>query len=231
MHASSCGRKLSRTILVIVILTVAACAGEPTMQEGPDAEMTFDDLFRIDNAAFQEAWADPDADWQRYDQIIAGDAFFEFRAVKKTNGTTRANSSQDEFWIDEKSRAKLKDEVSAAFSEELAKSDRFTVAEAPKSNVLVIRGGLHDIVSRIPPDRVGRNEIYLTSVGEATLVLEIVDSLSGEVLFRAVDRRAAERAGGQAIRSNTVTNWAEVRRLARGWGAKLRTGLDSLPTE
>jgi hypothetical protein len=73
--------------------------------------------------------------------------------------------------------------------------------------------------------------VFLSSVGEATLVLEVVDSMSGEVLFRAADRRAAERAGGTTpVRSNPATNWSEVRRLARTWGSRLREGLDSLPT-
>jgi hypothetical protein len=40
----------------------------------------------------------------------------------------------------------------------------------------------------------GRGEIYLSSVGEATLVLEAVDSLTGEVIYRAAERRTAERA-------------------------------------
>lgn len=222
---------MKNTFLVVAVLIVSGCASEPTMQEGPDAEVTYDGLNRIDNAAFKNAWADPGADWARYDQIITGDAFFEFRAVKKGSGTQRASSSTAEYWIDDKDRERLKDEVSAVFAEELAKSERFSVSGTAGPNVLIIRGGLHDIVSRVPPEHAGRSEIYLSSVGEATLILEIVDSLSGEVLFRAVDRRAAGRAGGQAVRSSPVTTWSEIRRMARGWGSKLQKGLDGLPTE
>jgi len=61
--------------------------------------------------------------------------------------------------------------------------------------------------------------------------LEVVDSMSGEVIARAVERRAAQRAGGQMVLANTVTTWTEVRRLARGWATKLRDGMDSVPTE
>ena len=57
----------------------------------------------------------------------------------------------------------------------------------------MIRAGLLDVVSFVPPDPVGgRTEIYLSRVGEATLVLEIRESESGATLIRAVDRRAAE---------------------------------------
>jgi hypothetical protein len=75
---------------------------------------------------------------------------------------------------------------------------------------------------------VGRGDIYLSSVGEATLVLELKDSLSGETIYRAIDRRAAERAGGTMMTSNTVTTKSEVRRLAQRWATRLREGLDSI---
>ena len=212
---------------------VAACASEPTIQQGPDAEVTVDGLYRVDHAAFEHAYIDPDADWARYDQVLPGDAEFKFRAVKKTSESVRARSTAgvNEYYIDEDDRARLRDEVSAVFSEEVAKSERFSATDSAGPNVLVIRGGLVDIVSFVPPEYVGRGETFLSSVGEATLVIEVVDSMSGEVLFRAADRRAAERAGGtQPIRSSPATNWSEVRRLARSWGSTLREGLDSLPT-
>jgi len=219
-------------IFIAAILLLAGCAGEPTIQQGPGAEVTYDGLYRIDNSAFREAWADPDIDWSRYSKIMAGGAVFEFRAVKKTSGTQRQSSTQNEFWIDDKAREKLKEEVSTIFREELGKSERFTMTETPGPDVLIIIGGLHDIVSRVPPDLVGRGDIYLSSVGEATLILQVVDSMSGEVIARAVERRRAERSGGTvAMVSSPVTTWAEVRRLARLWARKLRNGLDSLPTE
>lgn len=219
-------------IFIAAILLLTGCAGEPTIQQGPGAEVTFDGLNRIDNSAFREAWADPDIDWSRYSKIMAGGAFFEFRAVKKTSGSQRQLSSQTEFWIDDKAREKLEEEVTAIFKEELGKSKRFTMTDTPGPDVLIISGGLHDIVSRVPPELVGRGEIYLSSVGEATLILKAVDSMSGEVIARAVERRKAERSGGTvAIVSSPVMTWAEVRRLARIWASKLRNGLDSLPTE
>ncbi len=103
------------------------------------------------------------------------------------------------------------------------------MAEAPDQDVLVIRGGLHDIVSNVPPDIIGRGDIYLSSVGEITLILEAVDSMSDEVIFRAVERRALDRSGG--MRSSSVTTTAEVRRVLRRWATTLRDGLDSIPAE
>lgn len=219
-------------ILLLSAVFVAACSSAPpTIEQGPDAEITFDGLHKVDNARFAQAWADPDIDYTAYNKILPGDAFFEFRAVKKSSSATmqRNISNESEFWIDDKDKQKLIDEVSRIFREELAKNTRFTMATEPGPDVLIIRGGLHDIVSRVPPDLMGRGEIYLRSVGEATLILEALDSMSGETIFRAVERRSAERTGGPMTEANTVTSWAEVRRLAKKWASTLREGLESIP--
>lgn len=225
------------SILLFTALLVVACSSPPpTIEQGPGAELTFDGLHKVDNARFAEAWADPDIDYTVYNKILPEKAFFEFRAVKKssTTGLQRTSSSQTEYWIDDKDKQRLIAEVTAIFSEELGKSTRFTIATEPGPDVLIIRGGLHDIVSLVPPEMTGRGEIYLRSVGEATLILEAVDSMSGETIFRAMERRSAERLGGSGapgtmMVSNTVTTWAEVRRLARRWATTLREGLDSIP--
>ena len=94
--------------------------------------------------------------------------------------------------------------------------------------VVIIVGALHDIVSRVPPEQAGRSEVWLSSLGEATLIIQIADSLSGEVIYRAIDRRAAESVGGQMVRGNSAQTWGEVRRWARRWATRLREGLDSI---
>ena len=223
---------MKNPVLVAAVTLLAACAGEPTMQSGPDAETSFDGLVKIDNSRFSNAWADPDVDFASYDKILIGNAEFEFRAVKDRSSTsTPGRSKQREFWISDEDKQKLVDTVTAIFLEELQNSRNFTIVEEAGPDVLIIVGGLHDIVSRVPPDTVGRSEVFLTSVGEATLVLEARDSLSGETLYRATDRSSIEPMGGgmnNPIRSNSVTTWAEVRRWARGWASRLVDGLDSI---
>lgn len=218
--------------LIILAVAIASCsASSPTIQEGEDAEVSFDGLHRIDNARFASAWADPTIDFSRYSKVIPGGAEFEFRAVEKSSGTTRARSTGNEFWISDENRERLKEETSAIFAEELANSTRFEVTDTKGDDVLITRGAMLDIVSNVPPEQMGRGDIFLSSVGEITIVVEIVDSMSNAVIFRAVERRAASRTGGTGIRANSVTTWAEVRRLARRWANTLREGLDSLPTE
>ena len=50
--------------------------------------------------------------------------------------------------------------------------------------------------------------------------------MSNATLARAMDRRAIDRVTTTA-RSAPVTNWAEVRRVARQWARLVRTRLDA----
>ncbi len=215
----------SLMLFMLSLLIVACTSAPPALQTGPDAEYTVDGLVRVDNSRFRQAWADPEIDFSRYKKVMPGGARFEFRAVSKTGGRAAlSRGSQRGFWISDANRAKLVDTVSAVFNEELSKAQGWEAAEEAGPDVLVLRGALLDIVSFVPPEMIGQSQIYLSSVGAATLVIEGIDSMSGEVVFRAVDRRSTNSTG----RASTVTTWSEVRRVARRWAMILREGLESI---
>jgi hypothetical protein len=221
--------KMKTLLSTVLVLLMVGCVPAPSIQQGPDAEVTFDGLVRIDNSAFKEAWVDPDVDLTKYTKIMPGGAEFEYRAVKKnTSASLARRSSLTEYWISDENREVVRQIVTEAFREELQLSKHFTFANRRGPDVLIINGALHDIVSRVPPDTVGRSEVYLSSVGEATLVLEARDSLSNETIYRALDRRSAEQTDGYPVRSNAVRTRSEVRRMAKRWASRLREGLDSI---
>jgi hypothetical protein len=221
---------MSKFVIVAAALVVAGCASPPPrIATGPDAETTHDGLVRVDHSRFQQAWVDPTIDLAGYGRILVGPPQFQYRAARDLSQSAARRSSTSEFAISETNRQRLETTANEIFREELAASKRFTVTDAPGPDVLIVRSGLLDIVSRVPPEVSGRGDIYLDRVGEATLVLELVDSMSGEVLARAAERRAAERAGDMAMVSSSVTTWNEVRRLLRRWAVRLREGLDSFP--
>lgn len=218
---------MKKLVAVAATVLIVGCSAEPAIQTGPEAETTFDGLVRIDNARFAMAWVDPDIDLTQYSKIMPGGAEFEFRNVQKTSAMAARRSNESEFWISDTDKQRLVDLVSDTFTEELQRSEHFTFTEEAGPDTMIITGALHDIVSRVPPEDVGRSEIWLRSLGEATLIIELRDSLSNEVIYRAVERRAVE-SQSQMIRAHTATSWAEVRRWARRWATRLREGLDSI---
>ena len=224
--------KITLAMVCLATLAVAYAAKAPTIDTRDKAEPSFDGLLPVRHSNFARAWVDPTIDLSRYTKIMGGGAQFEFRAARKPSGTQagRTMSNQTTFPISEKDQQKIAETASEIFEAELAKSKRFEWTEEKGDDVLLVRGAMLDIVSRVPPHRMqtGRQEIFLSSVGEITLVLELVDSTSGEVLARAAERRSLETQGG-TMRSTPVTNWSQFRRVAQGWASRLRDGLDNFP--
>ncbi len=215
------------TLLIFAVVSVACTTAPPTIQTGPDAELSFDGLHKVDNSQADVAWARPDFDISGYTKIWLIGAGIEYRQVKNRGRTSIDRTRGGPYFIDDKSRAQFEELVGKIFKEELEKIEKYELVDGPGPDVLMIRGGLLDVTSYVPPDPVGgRSYVYLSSVGEATLVLELRDSETGTILARSVDRRAAETIGGTFTRSNSVTNSAEARRLIRFWATRLREGLD-----
>lgn len=211
----------------LFFMVALGLCGLATAQDN-DPEVSYDGLVRDDTGPYKLSWSDPDVDFAVYDKVIPGGATFQFRAVKKTSSMIARMRNQREFWISDKDKQRLEETVSNIFAEEIAKSEKFEVVAEAGPDTLIIRGAMADIVSQVPPNMMGAGEIYLSSVGEATLIIEAVDSLSGEVIYRGVERRAMQRPGQPVMMSNTVTDWAQVRQLAKLWATRLREGLDEI---
>ena len=222
------------TFTAITIATLlSACASDPVTQTGPEAETTFDGLVRVDNAAFAAVWIRPERDFDHYTAIIPRGAGIEYRDVRQAN-TQRGLSTADEFPISEANRSKIQEIAQEVFAEELAKSERFEITDTPGAGVLLLEAALLDVVATSPPtqQQAGRGNTYVSSFGEATLVLELRDSTTNETLIRAAERRSIEPVGGGASTlrvSNSVTAQAETRRVMRRWATTLRQRLDAVP--
>ena len=215
------------TALIFSAALIGCETAPPTIQTGPDAELSFDGLHMVDNSQADVAWARPDFDISGYTKIWPVGAGIEYRQVKDRGRSSMARSQGGPYFIDDKSRGQFEEVVGEVFKEELQKIEKYELVDGPGPDVLMVRGGLLDVVSYVPPEPIGgRSYVFLSSVGEATLVLELRDSETGTILARSVDRRAAEGAGGTMQYSSTVTNASEVRRLIRRWATRLREGLD-----
>ena len=205
-----------------------AAPKQPRIQTGPNAEVTHDGLVRVEKTVADAAWVKPGFDLTPYKKLMIVSGGVSFRKLKPVN-EFQARSESD-FPVKEENKARLSEILKEAFTEELSKLQRYEIVDKPGPDVLVLVGGVIDVVSNVPPDidtaKFGRGGVYLTSVGEATLVLELRDSQSNEVLARAADRDAAESPF--AFEVNNVTAWTEVRRLAQAWATTLRKRLEEI---
>ncbi len=215
--------------LAAVGIFAAGCTSTPQIQTGPDAEMSHDGLTKVDKTIMDVVWVRPEADLSHYNKIIFEGVGVEYRPVTGpySGRPGTGSSSRSEYRLDDATKARFEEAISTAFLAELGKSKKYEIVDQPGPDVLRVWGGLLDVVSKVPPTPMGRGEIFIDSVGEATLVLELRDSESHAILARAIDRRAAQSSSGM-INSNRVTNMSEVRRLGGTWGSLLRNGLEKL---
>jgi hypothetical protein len=214
------------SLAAAAVMLVTACVSNPTVDSSDEAQMTFDGLYPIKGGSADLAWARPGADISQYSKLMLQGVGIEYRPGGESGKLYNRRSSADYFEISDEQKERFEKLLRESFVAELGKSERFTIVNEPGPDVLLIRGGLLDVVSFVPPEPVGRVDIYLSRVGEATLILEIRDSVSEAILARAVDRRAAEDSFGMG-ESNRVLNTAEVRRTINAWARLLRERLDT----
>jgi len=208
----------------------AGCTTTPTIDTSTDAELSFDGLYPVEHTRVDRAWARKDIDLSSYEKIMLQGAGIHYRPLKEVSAFTASRSGKSDFPVPEQNKQELKEILQEGFLDELRKTERFEFVTEPGPDVLIVRGALLDVLSHMPPERPGRTDIYLSSVGEATFVIELIDSQSEAVLVRMLDRRAAETVGAP-MKASSVTNKMEVRRLAQSWGRLLREGLEFLADE
>jgi hypothetical protein len=212
------------SLVVATTILISACATEPTIPQGANAENSFDGLTKVENSTMHAVWVKPGLDLGEYSKILPMGAGIDYRAVDRVSRAGARSSGVTEFPLDEVQRQKIAALVSDVFREELSKSKHYAITDKAAPDTLTIIGKLMDVVSNVPPEPMGRGDIYLSQVGEATLALEIRDSQSNEIFLRAIDRRALKP---NFVRSaNPVTNSAELRKEIRRWATMLREGLD-----
>ena len=214
-------RPLLRYLLIPVL---ALCSGQVMAEEGTDP---FSNLVQVENPRVGVAFVDPEADFSVFSRIMILEPYVAFRSGWQRDvnrGTRRINVTTSDM-------ERIRADVAALFldvlSETLSENDGFPVVDYAEHDVLLLRPAIIDLDITAPDVRsAGRSRTYSASTGAATLYMELYDSVSGQILGRALDRQAARRTGGAISWSNRVTNTADARRVFRGWSEQLRAFLE-----
>ena len=215
------------------LLSTMLCFGTALAQdeEGDPVEERYGHLEK-GKSGFRETWINPNTDWTQFDKLYLWEAEFQYRDVGPARRTrsTMMNTRQREFGILDSDRQRFEEVVSEAFVKELQRAKNFTIVDEIGPNTLIMRGAALDIISKVPPETIGRSEIYVANMGEATLVVELIDAKDGEVVAVVAERRAIQSGHGRidefTMPANRTTVFAEVRRWANRAARRLREELD-----
>ena len=207
-------------LLVLVAAAASACGPQPT-QPKPTGEVNIEGLQRVSARNFEAAFVRPGVTFANYGKLMVDELELAFRTPDR---------EQNQFPLGEDQKTRFRAAMATAFGEELGKLQNVEVVTEPGPDVLALRVRVQDIVARAPGRRVGsagRAGFALETVGEMTLVLELRDSESDEVLVRVFDRQAVEGAA-MVSGDGVVSTWQGVERLVGRWASRASEGLDRL---
>jgi hypothetical protein len=127
----------------------------------------------------------------------------------------------------QKIRENMASEFRRVFGDELAKAG-YDVVARPLEDTLQVRAGLADVYINAPDTMTaGRTNTYTMNAGRMTLVMELRDGPTGQLLARVVDRHVGSETGFAQL-TTSVSNSAEFRRAVTDWAKRLVKGLNKL---
>ena len=220
-------RKTSSTTTSIafglLLLPFAGGAGaQPLLATDADAEITEDGLHRVDTSVMPAAWVKPDLDLSGYTKLFFLPASVGYLDLSDQQRVSRIADTATHFPIGEVRQTRFRNQWAENFHGEISALDSFELVDYVGRDVLLIRGRLADVASGIPPDTAGSSTIAVLYPWESTIVLDIQDSMSDELLARTVDRRRIEGP----IDATAVE--AGVGIMLRRWSRLLCTRLEEL---
>lgn len=222
--------KLPGALFCAVILS-SACAAPP-LQVGDGGDVSEEGLQRLEGTSFDEAWARPGVDLRHFEALAVDQASVFYRDVEDgvRERSVLHRTRQSAFTIPEHERDRIEQLFQRRLSESLEQSPNFRYSPDSAPGVLLMRASLVDYVSRVPREErmAGRSQVWVSSVGEATLILELWDPERDELLVRAIDHQVMEPGASRLIRGDSVTSVAEIDRQMQRWARDVRVVVDQL---
>jgi len=218
-------RALHTMALVSAALLLAACSSV-----APQPTETYDGLVLVPESRFSTVYRRPDVDLTHYDSfgLVRCEVAFKKNWMRDQNNTRMDLGSRVTQKDVDRIRERLSDACDKYFREALQQPPPYRLVESfsDGEQVLVLRPAIINLDIAAPDIRsAGVQRSYTTEAGQMTLVLEVLDGTTGQILLRVIDR---QRAGESSYLqwTNSVTNQADAQRILGRWARQLREGLD-----
>jgi hypothetical protein len=207
----------------LLALTVAFTSSPAATNKELDQALSRGGLKKTEVEGLDLAYARPGASLAAYKRVQLEPVQVEFRKSKdpaRTGSAVKLSSEERETI-----RSNMARVVHEEFVKELQKSSNYQVTSEPGPDVLRVKPRVLDLYMNAPDVGPARSRTLVSSAGEMTLVADLADSRSGQVLARVADQRDASK-GGRMYLVNGKVNEEEARKIAGGWAQILRKALD-----
>jgi len=218
-------KTLIGTLLILGIVATPAAI----LAESEPPQVSLEGLELVEKTRRGELYAAPGIDWSVYDQIQLDTATVAFRKRWQ-----RDQNRYQTFKVRDSDMEKIKNSLSelfdTVFTDELTNNGGYTITSETADNVMRITPQIVDLDVYAPDTPTsGINRSFTEHAGRMTLKLEIYDSVTGDLIATASDRRESPRRGYMQW-TTRVSNNADARRMLQRWAVALRERLDNART-
>jgi hypothetical protein len=220
MHCTSNARVL--LVASLILLTAPLCAQNKQL---PD--VTEDGLELVPDSKLAIVYAEPGATLAEYNRVQILEPYVAFRKNWERDQRSSSAGSQRITSSDiEKIKSRLAQEFLEIFTQVL-EDGGYPVVDAAGEDVLLLRPAIINLDITAPDvPRAGRSRSYVSSAGEMTLYVELYDSVTGDLIAKALDRKADRYNDAFYTWSNSVSNKAAADRILKGWASILLSALN-----
>ena len=201
--------QIALLLILTLLVSAPAMAKEPEIDTSDPAKATVDGLYPVKHSRIDVAFAKPALDLSRYSKIMIAPVSIAYK--------------KDSFELSEAQVERMDQYFLDALNDQLTENG-YEVVATPGRDVLLVKANIVDLMVNRPAEpSIGRTTVFTATSGEMTLIGELKDSMSGEILVRFSDR---QRPRSHWSRSTAVSEWSEVRRAFRFWAEILHKRLD-----
>jgi len=213
-----------RNVYVLIVLlcatTLAGCTQTAPVDE-------WDGLVRRPGTRIDSVFVKPDADISGFTSVMLDPVQVSFASNWDPNQGVRNPARRLNATDVAAIQTGLATMFRETFSADIARSNFQLVEQAGPDTLRVSAAIVNLFVTAPDTMSAGRSRTYTANSGQMTLVLELRDAATGELLARAVDTQRGRQTGSMSF-TNSVTNTADARRAIGTWSTALTQGLNEL---
>jgi hypothetical protein len=219
--------KFSKIFVILLAIVLTATAGTASAKKDELPEVTEDGLHRVANSKMAIVYAEPGAHLAQYQRVMLLEANVAF---KKNWARDQRSSASSRLSVNSRDIEKIKNNLAQEFDAVFRKTledGGYEVVDQAAEDVLLVRPAIINLDVNAPDTMsAGRSNTYTSSAGEMTLYIEIYDSVTGDLIAKALDRKADTTRNGYYTWANSVTNSAAAKRILGGWASILLDALN-----
>lgn len=209
---------------LIHLLLLALCVSVPVSGKPP---VNWDGLVQVPSKRADYLYLRPGADFRQYDAILLEpvEVAFQKNWQKEMNRSRSGRSKVSNADV-RRTIERAQDKLGAIF-EKRFRATGLQIATAPAENVMSVFVAVGNVAVTAPEIRsTGRAHTFAREAGSGVLVIEVRDSLSGELLGRAVDHDYA--GDNMVLLRNSGSNWADFEQMFDDWAKISANGFQRL---